>query len=564
MRTRLRPLLAAGALAVTLALVFGVGGAFSSTDDVEQLRKIQEAYGLIANQYVERVDSAQLAEDAIEGMLGGLDPHSIYISSEEMRSVRESFDATFDGIGIYFEFVEGAADRDTLVVLMPIAGGPSEEAGLEAGDRIVGIDDTTAVGFDTELVQRYLKGPKGTRVKVTVKRPGFREPLSFTITRDRIPLETVIATYMLDDDTGYIKLQRFARTSRDEVRAAIGELKRQGMERLVLDLRDNGGGLMDQAVFIADEFLEAGELSLYTEGRVPGSSRRYVATSGGSFEDGPLMVLVNENSASSSEIVAGAVQDHDRGLIVGRRSFGKGLVQQQFPLRDGSVMQMTVSRYYTPAGRLIQTPYTIGAGEEAYIVAKRELREAFEGLTPVGGEIVETSRLGGSLPDSLKFETAGGRTVYGGGGILPDFIVPFDTIPPAARTMYGKGLDNAFARELVATDGDALRARFDGPAAIARPGARLPDGTFERFLVFAERQGVETVDAVPVDSLRESVFVRDELPEARDLIETRIRAFVGRRLFGMDAFYPTVAAVDPVLTRLPELWDRAVSLAAAN
>src|SRR5690606_24889202 len=440
----------------------------SGPDDRLNQNKIAEAFTRPTQGYVERVDSAQLAESAIEGMLAALDPHSIYISAAEMRDVRESFNASFEGIGIYYELLEGPEGRDTLAVLMPIAGGPSEEAGLQPGDRIVQIDDTTAIGFTTELVQRYLKGPAGTDVTVTVVRPGYADTLSFRITRDRIPLETVIAAYMLDDVTGYIKLQRFARTSHAEVLDALRTLRGQGMERLVFDLRGNAGGLLEQAWQISDEFLSAGEMVVYTNSRHPSNNREFRATSGGAFEQDPVILLVDENSASASEIVAGALQDHDRALVVGRRTFGKGLVQQQFPLSDGSVLQMTVSRYYTPAGRLIQTPYVRGHSDDEYFEAKQSLRDLMEGNLPESG-LLDVTQFADEVPDSLKFRTDGGRVVFGGGGILPDYLVRLDSLSPALQTVIGRNLDNEFARHRIEQLGESFRQRWgDVPAAFIR------------------------------------------------------------------------------------------------
>ena len=514
LRSRVLPVFAAGLLGVGLALGVGVGDGVTASGATEDLRKIEEAYTTITRSYAEEVDSAKLAEDAIEGMLAGLDPHSIYISAEEMNSVRESFNASFEGIGIYYEFVEGVDDRDSLVVLMPIAGGPSEEAGLQAGDRILTIDDTTAVGFDTGLVQQYLKGPRGTTVDLTVKRPGYRAPLSFSIQRDQIPLNTVIASYMADDVTGVVKLQRFARTSHDEILSAIRDLRGQGMQRLVLDLRDNAGGLLDEAYKIADEFLPAGDMIVYTDSRHSGNSRRYVARPGGTFEDEPLIVLVNENSASASEIVAGAVQDHDRGLLVGRRTFGKGLVQQQFRLTGGAVLQMTVSRYYTPAGRLIQTPYDIGQADEDYYASKKAIREAVEDKLAPNGGLVDASALGAGVPDSLRFQTDGGRTVYGGGGILPDYIVALDSIPAALRTVIGKNLDNDFARVRIEALGDDFRQTWDGRQREFERSFRVDDATFQAFLAHARDRGVEIVDA-RTDEQGDDVLVRSEVAAAR-------------------------------------------------
>lgn len=559
-RRYLAPLVVA-ILAVGLVLGFHVRDVVSGSDDYANLRKIEEAYNYIARSYVERVDSAQLAEDAIEGMLAGLDPHSIYISTEEMRSVQESFNASFEGIGIYYELIEGPEDRDTLAVLMPIAGGPSEEAGLHPGDRIVMIDDTTAIGFDTELVQRYLKGPAGTRVKVEVRRPGYDEALTFTIVRDRIPLNTVIATYMLDDKTGYVKLQRFARTSHAELLDAFRELRAQGMQRLVLDLRGNAGGLLEQAWRISDEFLPSGDMVVYTDSRHPGNNRQYRATAGGSFENDPVIVLVDENSASASEIVAGALQDHDRALVVGRRTFGKGLVQQQFPLTDGAVLQMTVSRYYTPAGRLIQTPYDQGIADEDYYASKMELRDLMEGDLPTTG-LVNVSSFVDSIPDSLKYATDGGRVVFGGGGILPDYLVRQDSISAALRTVIGRSLDNEFARAHLDQLGESFRERWNGRQLDFIRSYEVNDDTFEAFLAYAADHGVELVNERP-ETPDGPILVRSEAYAEQEDIKIRIKAFLARRLYDVDAFYPVVAQVDRTLTEAMTLWQAATELAAA-
>ena len=562
-RIRIRPLFAAGLLAVGLVVGAQVQEAVSGSDDVEQLRKIEEAYEYISRAYVEEVDSAQLAEDAIDGMLAGLDPHSIYISAEEMRSVRESFDASFDGIGIYYEFVEGRDDVDTLVVLMPIAGGPSYEAGLQPGDRIVEIDGENAVGIEQDEVPVKLKGPRGTTVGLTIERPGYRQPLSFDITRDKIPLNTVIASYMVDDETGLVRLQRFARTSHDEVRAAIRELQGRGMERLVLDLRGNAGGLLDQAYAIADEFLPAGDMIVYTESRHANNRRQYRATAGGVFEDRPVIVLVDENSASASEIVAGALQDHDRALLVGRRTFGKGLVQQQFPMTDGSVLQMTVSQYFTPAGRLIQTPFELGESDEDYGAGKLAIREALEDFLAPDGGLIDASAFAAEVPDSLVYRTDGGRTVYGGGGILPDYIVARDSLSPALRTVIGRNLDNEFARSEIERRGEAFRQRWlDQGEAAFRRGFRVDDATYDRFLAYAADHGVAVVAERPEGETDEAVLVRSEVDAVRADVETRIRAFMARRLFGADAFYPVIGDLDPALQEARRLWQNAATLAA--
>ena len=555
-------------LAVGVLLGMQARDAIGGDDAYQQLQKLEEAYSHVVRSYVERVDTSELAEDAILGMLEGLDPHSSYISGEDMARVRENFDATFEGIGIYYEFVEGKDGQDTLAVLMPIAGGPSEEAGIQAGDRIVQIDDTSAIGFQTDDVQRTLKGPKGSLVDVTVRRAGFARPITFNIRRDKIPIETVIAAHMIDERTGYIKLQRFARTSYAEFMDAMQMLQRQGMTRLVFDLRDNAGGLMDQAVRIVDEFLPAGQMIVYTESRHESFSREHFARGGGRFEQKPIIVLVNENSASASEIVAGALQDHDRALIVGRRTFGKGLVQQQFPLSDGSVLQMTVSRYLTPTGRLIQTPYVRGQGAEAYYEGKLELREGSRDslLAITDGEIraVRSSVFGADLPDSLRFETDGGRPVYGGGGILPDYVVPSDSMSAPVRATIRRGLDNEFARAFLDRQGEAFRETWDGRQTEFVRTWTLPDGEWDAFLAYLESHDVDIVDALPADvDDDEAILTRADLAASRQEIASRLKAFVARRLYGIEAWYPVIQEEDETFQEAMRLWDEALGLAAA-
>ncbi|MEL7170055.1 MAG: S41 family peptidase, partial [Bacteroidota bacterium] len=494
------------------------------------------------------------------GMIEGLDPHSVYIDAEEMRSVRENFDASFQGIGIYYEFIDGEDDQDTLAVLRPIVGGPSEEAGLEPGDRILTIDDTTALGFSTEEVQRYLKGPKGTQVDVTVRRRGFRDPLAFTITRDDIPLNTLVAAHMVDDETGYIKLQRFARSTYDEFMTAMNDLSDQGMERLVLDLRGNVGGYMDQAVKIVDEFLPNDEMIVYTDSRHVAYNREYTATPGGSFEGKPLIVLVDENSASASEIVAGAVQDHDRAVIVGRRTFGKGLVQQQFQLNDGAVLQMTISRYFTPSGRLIQTAYERGAGAEDYYEGKLAVREGeIEAVEESGRSVLPSTELAAAYPDSLRFETDAGRDVFGGGGILPDYVVVPDSAGPALRTVIRQSLDSQFARDFLDEDPSFRESWGDREREFIRE-YRLSDDLWAEFLAYADAQGVPVVDEATEDT-QESVFVEAQLARERGDVEARIKAFLARRLYGVDAFYPVIQEVDRTFQEALLLWPAVGDLA---
>lgn len=553
----------AAVLIIGVMLGMQVREGVSADSSSENFRKVQEAFQFIQRNYVERVDSAQLADDAIQGMLEGLDPHSIFISAQDMQRVRENFEASFEGVGIYYEFIPGPDGRDTLAVLMPIEGGPSEEAGLMPGDRIVEVSDSSAIGWNTADVERYLKGPKGTQVNVRVQRRGHERSLPFTITRDQIPLHTVTAAHMVDERTGYIKLSRFARTSYDEFMRAMRGLQAQGMERLIFDLRDNAGGLMEMAIRISDEFLPAGDLIVYTQSRRGSYNQEYHARSGGSFEHQPVIVLVNENSASASEIVAGALQDHDRALVVGRRTFGKGLVQQQFPLSDGSVLQMTISRYYTPAGRLIQTPYAAGDDEAAYYASKVDLlRQDFERLAQQRGAVA-ASEMVVDVPDSLRFRTDGGRTVYGGGGILPDWLVPADTASAVLRTVIGNNLDNEFARHYIDGAGQRLREQWGDRQAAFVQTYQVEEATFQAFLDFAQSRGVDVVDRAPEDP-EADYLVRSELEAERQAIEARLKAFLARRMYSIEAWYQVVQTIDRTFQEASALWPEAQSLAVAT
>lgn len=548
---------------VVLVLSFQVRDGLTADSSTDNLRKVQEAFQFVVRNYVERVDTAQLADDAILGMLRGLDPHSIYVSAEEMRRFRENMDASFEGVGIYYEFIPGPDSRDTLAVLMPIEGGPSEEAGILPGDRIIEVSDSTAIGWTTADVERYLKGPKGTTVSVRVDRRGYDRPLSFTITRDQIPLHTVTASHMIDEQTGYIRLSRFARTSYDEFMTAMRELQAQGMERLVFDLRDNAGGLMEMAVRISDEFLPNDQMIVYTQSLRGAYNQEYRARPGGSFETQPVIVLVNENSASASEIIAGALQDHDRALVVGRRTFGKGLVQQQFPLNDGSVVQITISRYYTPVGRLIQTPYAQGDDEESYYAAKFDLlRSDFEQLVESRG-VISAHEMVTDVPDSLQFRTDNGRIVYGGGGILPDWLVPIDTAGVAVRTVIANNLDNEFARFYIDGEGQRLRTQWEDRSDEFVRDFELEDRTFQAFLDFAASRDVPLVDE-PLEDEDAFYLLRSDVEAEREAIETRLKAYLARRLFTIEAWYQVVQSIDKAVQEALLLWPEAQELAMSN
>ena len=538
-------------LAVGIVLGFELGSIISWDNTAESLRKLENAYLMINERYVQDVSSSELTESAINGMLNELDPHSIYIDAEAMKKVREDFDASFEGIGIAFEIIAGPNGMDTVAVLNPLPGGPSESVGMLSGDRIVAVNDSSAIGFSSEDVTRTLKGPRGTRVKVTVRRPGYEDLLDFVITRDKIPFWTMDARYMLDDETGYIRLNRFARTTYSEFLEGMDVLRQQGMRRLVLDLRDNAGGFMEMAVQIADEFLMDGQMIVEARSRHEEYNQQNYARTGDGFEQGPLMVLVNENSASASEIVAGAVQDHDRALVVGRRTFGKGLVQKQFPLRDGSAMRITISRFYTPSGRLIQTPYTTGQTDD-YYASKLDRYRLERTLTM--SEIQDT------MPDSLKYTTAGGRIVFGGGGILPDVIVYPDSLSAFARTVVGQLQDNAFARAWLDRNGVTFQEEWgERRDDFATDFAFDPD-EFDVFLAFLDQRDIHVAPDGSAELSRTDGegrwFSRSEVESDRELLMTRIKARIGQRTYDRGMWYETISDVDHVLQEAMQLWDR--------
>lgn len=546
-------------MAVGVLLGFELGAIFSGDTTFESLKKLENAFLLINERYVQDVDSSVLTESAIKGMLEELDPHSVYIDADQMKQVQEDFNASFEGIGISFEIIDGPDGQDTVTVLNPLPGGPSEEVGVLSGDRIVAVDDSSAIGFSSADVQRTLKGPRGTKVNVTILRPGYDAPLEFTITRDKIPLFTMDAHHMLDERTGYIRLNRFARTTYSEFIDGMKGLREQGMERLVLDLRDNAGGYMDMAVRIADEFLSRDEVIVEARSRLEEYNQENVADSGDQFETGAVMVLVNQNSASASEIVAGALQDHDRALIVGRRTFGKGLVQKQFPLRDGSVLRMTISRFYTPSGRLIQTPY--GGGERKNYYEEKVERMTRERKLTID-EIKE------AMPDSLRYTTAGGRSVFGGGGILPDVIVNPDSLSDLAKAVFGRTLDNEFSRIWLDRHGDDVQSEWGTRRDAFIDDFALGEDAYDAFLAFLEDRGIHVVpDGSPeltdeADDEERPLYVsRSEAAAEAELFKTRIKARIGQRVFDRSVWWAVMSEVDTVLQEAMTLWTSAEELA---
>jgi len=378
----------------------------------EKTLTLNQVINFISTDYVDSVNTDELIEKVITDMLHDLDPHSAYISKDEVKEMNEPLEGSFEGIGIMFNIL-----NDTILVVSPISGGPSEKVGLMAGDRIVKIDgeNVGGIGITNSEVQRRLKGPKGTEVDVSIKRRKVKQLLNFTITRDIIPINSLDASYMVKPGIGYIKINRFALTTMKEFNEAIEKLKEEGMKDIILDLGGNGGGYLQVAFWLADEFLGNNRMIVYTEG-TNNPRQEYKASKEGLLENNNIVVIIDEGSASASEILSGALQDWDRGIIIGRRSFGKGLVQKQYELPDGSMIRLTIARYYTPTGRLIQKPYENGTDEYERDLVNRFLR----------GEPFNRDSI--HFPDSLKYKTlVNGRTVYGGGGIMPDIFIPLDT-----------------------------------------------------------------------------------------------------------------------------------------
>ena len=389
------------------------------------MRKLQYAEFAINNLYVDSVDEQRLVEDAIRGMLDKLDPHSSYSTPKEVKELNEPLNGTFEGIGVQFNMMQ-----DTLMVIQPVTNGPSEKVGIIAGDRIVSVNDTAIAGvkMSKEEIMKRLRGPKGTKVNLGVIRSGIKDRLNFTVVRDKIPVRSVDATYMIRPGIGYIRIGNFGAQTHDEFRESLDKLQAQGMKDLILDLQENGGGYLKAAVDISDEFLQHDDMIVYTEGRTV-QRNEYKAHDGGKFTTGKVVVLVDGYTASAAEIVTGAIQDQDRGLVVGRRTFGKGLVQRPIDMPDGSMIRLTVAHYYTPSGRCIQKPYTKGDKQDYAMDMLNRLKS---------GELTNADSI--HFADSLKYETLREhRTVYGGGGIMPDYYVPLDT------TIYTR-----FHRELAA------------------------------------------------------------------------------------------------------------------
>lgn len=500
-----------------ILLLAVTAGAVRAQGQSEGMRKLSLADFAITNLYVDEVDEAKLVEDGIRGMLEKLDPHSTYTTAEETKEMNEPLQGNFSGIGIQFNM-----NRDTLYVIQTIVGGPSEKVGILAGDRIVSVNDTVIAGVkmkNTDIMKR-LRGEAGTVVRVSVLRKGVKEPIEFRIVRDKIPIYSIDASYMADKETGYIRVSRFAATTDKEFSDALKALKKKGMKNLIVDLQGNGGGYLVSAIGMADEFLDDGQSIVYTEGRRSPRDDAF-ATKQGLFQKGKLVLLVDESSASASEILSGAVQDWDRGVIVGRRTFGKGLVQRPIPFPDGSMIRLTVARYYTPAGRSIQKPYD--KGHEAY---ERELLDRFN-----HGELIYTDSI--HFPDSLQYQTLKSkRIVYGGGGIMPDVFVPLDTTiyTDFHRDLLAKGVLNQYPINYLDKHRKELTSRYKNVEQFVE-GFTVTDETLADLLKMGEAEKVK--------------YDEEQYQKSRNLIALQVKALVARDMFDTAAYFRIMNPENP-------------------
>lgn len=477
--------------------------------------KIEQLLRYIESKYVDEVDRDQLVDEAIESILEQLDPHSSYISAEDLQQVNEEMEGNFEGIGIEFMILE-----DTIVVVSALSGGPAATLGIQAGDKIVEVEDSVVAGkdFTNEDVISLLKGEKGTTVKLGILRAGMEKVQQFTVTRDEIPIRSIDARYMIGDNTGYIKINRFAATTDREFIDALEKLETQGMEDLIIDLRHNPGGYLQKATNMINQlFDEKGDLMVYTQGR--SVSRNNYKTSGRSiFKIGKIAVLVNESTASASEIMAGAIQDHDRGIIVGRRSYGKGLVQEQYKLRDGSALRLTIARYYTPSGRSIQKSYE---DLDAY---RDDINERYE-----SGELISANNI--KVNDSTKYYTDNGRVVFGGGGIIPDIFVPFDTLLLDKNFLTLQQYTLTFSFRLAEKRKEEL-GQYD--LKTFNQQFQVSDTDFTDFMAYAKSQLKSSIPPI-------STQVKYHLKQA-------IKAQIGRQLFDEEGYYEVMNQNDPMIS----------------
>lgn len=503
----------------------------TETNDVRAaIFKFQEIITHINRDYVDSINTNDLVEFGIEKMLEKLDPHSSYIPAKDAALAKSQLEGNFDGIGVEFGIV-----RDTIYVVAPLTGGPSEKLGIQSGDQIIKVDGKTVAGtgITNNDVFKLLRGPSGSVVEVDIKRKSQKDFLRFDIVRDKIPQYSINASYMINDEIGYIKVTRFAATTYEEFKKSVTELKTQGMQKLVLDLQSNPGGYMGAAINIADEILGSNAVIVSQEGKTSRFNQKAYAVKPGIFEDGSVVVLINEGSASASEIVAGAIQDNDRGLIVGRRSFGKGLVQMPIDLTDGAELRLTIARYYTPSGRSIQKPY--GENEDDYGL---DWIKRFE-----HGEFFSADSV--KFNDSLRYETISGRAVYGGGGIMPDYFVPLDTTMSSA---YVNRLFNSdSAREFILDYMDKNKKKFDGM-------------TFEDYYNRYQVSEEMLKSLIKIGERNKIKFDEKDFNKSKEYLKILLKANMSRNIFDDNAYYKVINDINEIYLQAIKLFDEAERL----
>jgi len=519
-------------LALSIAGGIWIGATFaepqSNQNDLRAaLYKLQEIMTYINRDYVDSVDTNELVEFGINKMLEKLDPHSSYIPAKDASLAQSQLEGEFDGIGVEFGII-----RDTIYVVAPLTGGPSEALGIQSGDQIISVDGKTVagIGITNRDVFDYLRGPSGSKVEVEIKRKNAPSLINYSITRAKIPQYSINATYMVDQEIGYIKVTRFAATTYEEFRKSVTDLQAQGMKKLIVDLQGNPGGYMGAAIYMADELLGGRDLIVSQTGKVSQYSNKAYASKPGLFEEGAVIVLINEGSASASEILAGAIQDNDRGLIVGRRSFGKGLVQMPIELADGAELRLTIARYFTPSGRSIQKPYD--SDYEAY---ERDWVNRYE-----HGEFFSADSI--RFNDSLKYQTKKGRTVYGGGGIMPDYFVPLDTTMNSAYV--NKLFSSDTSREYLLDYVSKNKGKFTQVSVEDYyTNFRVSDGMLEELVAFGKKNKVE--------------FDAKDFSKSKEYLRILIKAHLGRQLYDDSAFYKVVNDINEVYQQAIQLFGEA-------
>jgi len=526
-------------LALAISAGIWIGATFaepkSNQNDLRAaLYKLQEIMTYINRDYVDSVDTNELVEYGITKMLENLDPHSSYIPARDASLAQSQLEGEFDGIGVEFGII-----RDTIYVVSPLTGGPSEALGILSGDQIIRVDGKTVagIGITNRDVFDYLRGPRGSKVLVDIKRRNQSDLISYEITRDKIPQYSINATYMVDKEIGYIKITRFAATTYEEFKTALNQLQGQGMKKLIIDLQGNPGGYMGAAINMADELLGDRDLIVSQEGKVSQYSQKAFALKPGMFEEGSVIVLINEGSASASEILAGAVQDNDRGLVVGRRSFGKGLVQMPIDLSDGAELRLTIARYYTPSGRSIQKPYDSNA--EAY---ERDWMDRYE-----QGEFFSADSI--KFNDSLKYETKKGRTVYGGGGIMPDYFVPLDTTMNSAYV--SKLFNSDSSREFLLDFVTKNKESFKGMTVDQYyNNYKVNDAMLMELTEYGKKNKVE--------------FDAQDFNKSKEYLRILVKAHLGRQLYDDSAFYKVINDINEVYLQALNLFDEAARISMAT